>query len=153
MNIRLQFPKYDGIAEAVRSRRRSRVSDLRKLLFGEPKVVEGIRCGVPQCEKTQASVFSRELTTVYYPGLVHHLDGDFSNNSATNLAMVCPECGAHILLSRFSTEDIQRMKAQGMDNAEIGRQLGISRERVRQIVDRLLPDTSRQPSIAGKSDS
>jgi hypothetical protein len=71
--------------------------------------------------------------SVYFPGEPHHLDGDSDNNAHGNLAMVCPQCGAHILLSRFNPEDIWLLKARGLNYAELGRLLGISRERVRQL--------------------
>ena len=70
---------------------------------------------------------------VYYPGEPHHVDGDPDNNERGNLAMVCPRCQAHILLSRYSPQDIWLLKARGLSNAEVGRLLGISRERVRQL--------------------
>lgn len=71
--------------------------------------------------------------SVYYPDEPHHLDGDSDNNARGNLAMVCPQCGAHILLSRFNPEDIWLLKARGLNYAELGRLLGISREWVRQL--------------------
>jgi transcriptional regulator with XRE-family HTH domain len=47
--------------------------------------------------------------------------------------MVCPKCQSHILLSRFSPEEIWLIKARGLSYAEIGRLLNLSRERVRQL--------------------
>jgi len=135
MNLRLEPPDYSKVAEVIRSRRSSRLANLRTLLFGARKVVEGLRCNVPGCETAHPRVFGGE-STVCYPGKVHHLDGNPENNNATNVAMVCPSCGQHILLSRFALEDMQQWNRQGWSYAEIGRQLGLSRERVRQLLDR-----------------
>jgi len=71
---------------------------------------------------------------IYHPK-VHHLDGDYRNNSASNLTLVCPFCNTHFIL-RFDREDIFILKMRGLSNAEIGRHLGISRERVRQLYNR-----------------
>jgi hypothetical protein len=101
--------------------------ELRKLIMGELVEVEG-----KSCKENHGSLNNRDAS-VYYPGKVHHLDGDTNNESFGNLAMVCPKCQAHILLSRFSPEDIWLLKARGLSNAEIGRLLEMSRERVRQL--------------------
>jgi len=101
--------------------------ELKKLIMGELVEVEG-----KSCKENHGSLNNRD-TSVYYPGKVHHLDGDINNESFGNLAMVCPKCQTHILLSRFSPEDIWLLKARGLSNAEIGRLLDISRERVRQL--------------------
>jgi predicted transcriptional regulator len=83
------------------------------------------------------SIFhSEEPRPVYFPGEIHHLDGDKTHNSDDNRAMICPNCEAHILLIRFSSEDIWLLKTKGLNNAQIGRLLGISRERVRQLIKR-----------------
>ena len=86
-----------------------------------------------RADKSCKECSSYRTPPVYYPGEVHHLDGDTTNKSFGNLAMVCPQCKAHVLLSRFSPEDIWLLKARGLSNAELGRLLGISRERVRQL--------------------
>ncbi len=77
-----------------------------------------------------------DSTSVYYPGEIHYIDGDKSNKSQGNMAMVCPRCRAHILLSRFNPEDIWLLKARGLNYAQIARLLGISREWVRQLCKR-----------------
>ncbi len=97
--------------------------ELKKLIYGEPVEVEGKSCEVKHCGGGH----------IYYPGKVHHLDGNPNNGSFGNLAMVCPKCRAHVLLSRFNPEDIWLLKARGLSNAGIGRILNISRERVRQL--------------------
>lgn len=74
-----------------------------------------------------------ETTYAYYPGSIKHLNGDTTDNSFSNLAMVCPCCDSLIMLSRFTPKDIWLLKTRGLNNAEIGRLLGISRERVRQL--------------------
>lgn len=50
--------------------------------------------------------------------------------------MVCPQCRAHVLLSRYSPQDIWLLKTAGLSNAEVGRLLSISRERVRQLCNK-----------------
>lgn len=64
------------------------------------------------------------------------MDRDPANNSPDNVAIICPHCGAHILKARFDLECIWLLKRRGMNNAQIGRLLGISRERVRQLYAR-----------------
>jgi len=71
---------------------------------------------------------------IYYP-TVHHLDGNRNNNSPGNVVLVCPECGTHFTF-RFNDEDIWNLKKRGLNNAKIGRTVGLSRERVRQILNR-----------------
>jgi hypothetical protein len=48
---------------------------------------------------------------------------------------VCPGCGTHFTY-RFNDEDIWKLKKGGLNNAEIGRTVGLTRERVRQILNR-----------------
>lgn len=84
--------------------------------------VEDLRCR--ECGSQQ----------VYYPE-VHRLDGNRKRNSPSNLVLVCPRCHTHFIF-RFNHEDILILKIRGLSNAEIGRFLGISRERVRQIANR-----------------
>lgn len=71
---------------------------------------------------------------IYYPE-VHRLDGDRRNNLPSNIVLVCPGCKTH-LTTRLNHEDILILKMRGLSNAEIGRVLGISRERVRQVYKR-----------------
>jgi hypothetical protein len=80
---------------------------------------------------------------VYYPE-VHHLDGNRQNNLPTNLVLVCPKCRAHLLF-RFNYEDIWILKIQGLSNAEIGRRLGISRQRVWKILQHRLIEQIKPP--------
>jgi len=101
-------------------------NQVKKLVMGEMIEVKDKECREPHCANTR----------VCYPGIVHHLDGDISNESFGNLAMVCPKCQTHILLSRFAPEDIWLLKVRGLSNAEVGRILGLSRERVRQLCER-----------------
>jgi DNA-binding CsgD family transcriptional regulator len=101
-------------------------NQLTKHVMGELVEVEGQVCKAQSCEGGP----------VYYPGRVHHIDGNQTNSSFGNLAMVCPNCRAHILLSRFSPKDIWLLKTRGLNNAQIGRFLGISRERVRQLFNK-----------------
>jgi hypothetical protein len=101
--------------------------ELKRLIMGERVEVEGKSCKENHCRGNKRD------STIYYPGKIHHLDGNHVNHSFGNLAMVCPQCQAHILLSRFSPEDIWLLKTRGLNNAQIARFLGISRERVRQL--------------------
>lgn len=80
---------------------------------------------------------------IYYPE-VHHLDGNRQNNSPTNLVLVCPHCHAHFIF-RLRHEDIWILKIRGLSNAEIGKLLGISRQRVWQILKRQLVELSKLP--------
>jgi len=124
--------------------------ELVKLTMGERVAVEKKFCKVMSCKGN----------VIYYPGKIHHLDGDVNNESFGNLAMVCPNCHAHILLSRYSPDDIWLLKVKGLNNAQIARYLGISRERVRQLCKKAqqlnknndLKELARIASIDHKTD-
>jgi len=88
----------------------------------EKRAVEGLHC--QECGASR----------IYYPE-VHRLDGDRRNNLPSNIVLVCPFCDTH-LTTRLNHEDILILKMRGLSNAEIGRVLGISRERVRQVYKR-----------------
>jgi len=118
---RLERTKY--LDEEAENKGYDLEEELEQLIMGEGVEVVGKSCREKHCHGS----------AIYYPGKVHHLDGDTNNESFGNLAMVCPDCHAHILLSRFSPEDIWLLRARGLSNAEVGRLLGISRERVRQL--------------------
>lgn len=93
-----------------------------------------------ECMNTEnLGYFQHRLTTVYRAQKFHHLDGDVSNKQHGNVAVVCPHCRVHIMLSRWAPEDIIRLRMQGMNNANVGRLLGISRERVRQLSSQYAP--------------
>jgi predicted transcriptional regulator len=150
MVMQSNYPDYnkiseiaDELAEVLRRQEKARYWDeeaynkekqleeaLEKLLMGEPVEVEGKSCKVQHCGRGELHGYHHPI---YYPGKIHHLDGDTKNESFGNLALVCPKCKAHILLSRFDPEDMWLLKTRGLSNAEIGRLLGISRERVRQL--------------------
>lgn len=92
-----------------------------------------------ECASTITETFLGRRTSfyqVYYPGEINHLDGNKSNRSDGNQAMICPHCGSHILLAAYNSEDIWLLKTKGLNYAEIGRILGMSRERVRQLFNR-----------------
>jgi len=120
-------PYFDEEADDIE---RGLVKELKKLVMGEQVEIEGKSCEENHCSGRPTY---RHASPIYYPGKVHHLDGDTNNESFGNLAMVCPKCQAHILLSRFTPKDIWLLKARGLSNAEVGRLLSISRERVRQL--------------------
>jgi hypothetical protein len=119
---RLEMERYYDEEAADKEDRLEK--ELLQLITGEYVQAEGNFCREKHCGWYHA---------VCYPGKIHHLDGNITNNSFNNLAMVCPKCHAHILLSRFTPKDIWLLKTRGLSNAEIGRLLGISRERVRQL--------------------
>ena len=98
------------------------------------KLKERIRLAFEsKASESEAQASSCEGATLYYTGDIVPVDGNPNNKASENLAMVCPRCGAHILLSRFASKDIWLLKATGLSNADIGRLLGLSRERVRQL--------------------
>lgn len=84
----------------------------------------------------------------FYAGQFHYLDGNPENKSWANLSLVCPRCRADILLSRFSPEEIWSLKATGYSNAKIGRLLGLSRERVRQICKKYEEQRAKTETLA-----
>ena len=76
---------------------------------------------------------------------VHHIDGNHANQTDSNTAIICPSCGIHILMSPATPAEIWRLKQKGLNNTEIGEYLGLSRERIRQILDKYKstqPETS-----------
>ena len=89
----------------------------------------------------------RQKPAIYNMDEAHHLDGDRTNKSHGNMAIVCPRCQCHILLSPFTPKDIWELKEKGMNNAEIGRLLGISRERVRQLCKRYQPKPAQPYTV------
>ena len=100
----------------------------------QAKLKERIRLALEsKAREFEATAMSYQGATLYYAGDIVPVDGNPNNRASENLAMVCPRCGAHILLSRFASKDIWLLKATGLSNADIGRLLGLSRERVRQV--------------------
>lgn len=81
----------------------------------------------------------------FYPGRTVYLDGDDTDKSLGNQAMVCPCCEARILKSRLSPKGIWLLKAKGLSYAEIGRILEVSREWIRQLCNRYQVQLSRMP--------
>ena len=79
----------------------------------------------------------------YYPGKIVHLNDNNADNSWGNLAITCPCCEGLIMLSRYTPRDIWSLKARGLNYAEIGRILGLSRERVRQLCKRYEASSSQ----------
>jgi DNA-directed RNA polymerase subunit RPC12/RpoP len=67
---------------------------------------------------------------------VHHIDGNSANQTDSNTAVICPSCGIHILMSPATPAEIWRLRQKGLNNTEIGDYLGLSRERIRQILDK-----------------
>lgn len=84
---------------------------------------------------------------IYNLDKIHYLDGDHSNKLHSNRAIVCPRCESHIVLSAFTPKDIWGLKMKGIGNAEIGRWLGISRERVRKLSKRYQPEPVQANNI------
>jgi len=83
-------------------------------------------------QRTNPNIISAERGA-YYPGEIIHLNGNNADNSWGNLAITCPCCEGRIMLSRYTPRDIWLLKAKGLNYAEIGRLLDISRERARQL--------------------
>jgi hypothetical protein len=79
-----------------------------------------------ECGQRQPLIFNRNK--------IHYLDGNHTNRAHGNIAMICPSCQSHILLSRFTSDDVWGLKMKGLSNAAIGRYLGLSRERVGQLL-------------------
>lgn len=73
--------------------------------------------------------------------VVHHKDGNVMNNDMDNLMTVCKPCHArlHHQTLRFNKPTVQmvtELRLQGKTYQQIGEYLGISRQRVHQIVKR-----------------
>lgn len=118
---------------------RNRIIEIEEELESEPTIKRNIPC--LECEAPGEA-------HIYNLGKVHYLDGDRSNKSHSNKAIVCPCCEAHILLSAHSPWDIWELKRKGMNNAAIGRKLGISR----QNVGKLLKAYRRPPKVTDEVD-
>lgn len=80
---------------------------------------------------------------------IHYIDGNHANHAHSNTAVVCPYCGAHILMSVATPKGIWEYKQKGMSNAQIGKLLCLSRERVRQLAAKYRP---KKPQIIGEAD-
>ncbi len=108
-------------------------------------IIQGAACNMPGCQHQAGS----GRGAVYYPGLVHHTDGNPGNNHWHNLAMVCPSCQAHIRLARYGPAEVQELKTRGLRTSEIAKNLGITRERIRQILqDAPPPEASSEKHIS-----
>ena len=108
--------------------------------------------GIRQTERVEKSCveccsISSHDARIYNLDKIHYLDGDRSNKLHSNTAIVCPRCEAHILLSSFTPRDIWELKMKGMSNAEIGRLLGLSRERVRKLSKHYQPEPIKADNI------
>lgn len=88
--------------------------------------------------------------------MVHHLDGNLKNNKMNNLLTVCRQChaelhGQNLRFNRPNIDLILELREQGKTYQEIGDYLGISRQRVHQIVKRVMPEKatiSRKTGLA-----
>jgi len=72
--------------------------------------------------------------------IVHHLDKNVKNNDRKNLLVVCKRCHAklHGQTLRFTKPNmilIKELRSQDYTYREIGEYLGISRQRVNQIIN------------------
>lgn len=72
--------------------------------------------------------------------LVHHIDnsrvthGQYQmNNELSNLLTLCRPCHSRVHGLTSNYHDVPEMRAIGMSYAEIGKELGISRQRVHQL--------------------
>lgn len=108
--------------------------------------------GIGQPERVEKSCaeccsISRYDARIYNRDKIHYLDGDRSNKSHSNIAIICPRCASHIILSPFTPKDIWELKMKGLSNAAIGKYLGLSRERVRQLCKRYQPEPVQSENI------
>jgi hypothetical protein len=82
--------------------------------------------------------------------IIHHIDGSRKdgigkmNNNPENLQTLCKSCHAEahqqkIQFKNPNLSNIQELRNQGKTFAEIGKYLGISRQRVHQIVKKITP--------------
>ena len=111
-----------------------------------------VEAGIKQTERFDKSCVeccskSRYGARIYNLNKIHYLDGDHSNKLHSNIAIVCPRCEGHILLSPFTPKDIWELKMKGMSNAEIGRLLGLSRERVRKLSKHYQPEPIKADNV------
>jgi len=109
-----------------------------------------VEAGIRQSERVEKSCKEcnpRVAPPIYNLDKIHYLDGDHSNRLHSNMAILCPRCGGHILLSPFNPKDIWELKMKGMSNAWIGKLLGISRERVRKLSKRYQPEPVQANNI------
>lgn len=93
--------------------------------------------------KWQMNVLERDNFTCVDCGttegvlLVHHIDESRKtgklNNNLDNLVTVCRPCHARRHNFVVTHEDVVEMRLAGISCAEIGRRLGVSRQRVYQI--------------------
>jgi DNA-directed RNA polymerase subunit RPC12/RpoP len=83
---------------------------------------------------------------------VHHIDGNPANQTDSNTAVICPSCGIHILMSPATPAEIWRLKQKGLNNTEIGDYLGLSRERIRQILEKYKSSQPETTDISKPTD-
>jgi len=73
--------------------------------------------------------------------MVHHLDGNLQNNKLNNLLTVCRKChaelhGQTLKFNKPTFSLIKELRQQNKTYQEIGNYLGVSRQRIHQIVKR-----------------
>jgi len=130
---RLGIPDFYGERDAQVFEIRRRMSELSNELFGLAKKLN-------KNAESPDNLFISERPI--------HLNGDDTDNSKGNLAIKCPCCTALIRLAPYSAKDIWLLKTKGLNNnAEIGRTLGISRERVRQLAKRYQVQLQKQSTF------
>jgi hypothetical protein len=105
-----------------------------------------VEAGKELIERSCADVDCRRNHPIFNLDKIHYLDGDRSNKLDSNRAIICPACGSHIVLGRFTPEDICDLKMKGLSNAKIGEYLGLSRERIRQLSKRYKFDLGKVKS-------
>jgi hypothetical protein len=74
--------------------------------------------------------------------IVHHKDGNRKNNLLDNLVLLCKHChavehGYTLTVKNPKLPFILELRQQGLTFQEIGYQLGVSRQRVHQIVAKI----------------
>ena len=97
------------------------------------------RCGNNYLKALQRDEFRCILCDWKDYVVVHHIDRDIKNNKLNNLATVCMRChaglhGLTLCVRSPKREIILELRKEGFTYQEIGNNLGISRQRVYQIL-------------------
>jgi predicted DNA-binding protein YlxM (UPF0122 family) len=133
---------YSFIArENLRERHYYLLEDLRKICDELPEIEKNLGIGPQAVINKSCSKCNREAirARIYIVGQFHYLDGDESNKLHSNRAIICPRCQAHILLSALAPADMWQLKLRDMSNQEIADKFGVSRERVRRLLEGYKP--------------
>ena len=139
--MRREIPYSLISRENLSERRTDLLHDLRKICEELPEIEKNLGLGPQEVRNRSCSECNREAirARIYIVDQFHYLDGDESNKLYSNKAVICPRCQAHILLSALAPADMWQLKLRGMSNQEIGDKFGVSRERVRRLLEMYNP--------------